>query len=97
MPCRGRRKGAELVRRLGGPDEFGLPGHCANCVIYSGVQFENLAKEIRKIARQLLAWHGQSTASQRLETIPGVGFITALAARFPIRASSSPAGSPRPS
>ena len=36
-------------------------------------------EEIGKIERQLMAWHRQSAASQRLETIPGVGIITATA------------------
>jgi transposase len=38
-----------------------------------------LEQEVRKIERQLLAWHRQNAASQRLETIPGVGLITATA------------------
>ena len=42
-------------------------------------QLETLAAEIGKIERQLMAWHRQNEASQRLETIPGVGIITATA------------------
>lgn len=37
----------------------------------------DVALEIRHIKRQLMAWHRQSQASQSLETIPGVGIITA--------------------
>ena len=37
------------------------------------------AVEIGKIERHLMAWHRQNQASQRLETIPGVGIITATA------------------
>jgi transposase len=38
-----------------------------------------LSEQIRKIEITLLAWHRKSAVSQRLETIPGVGFITATA------------------
>ncbi len=44
-----------------------------------GVQLETLAEEIGNIERQLMAWHRQNQESQRLETIPGVGIITATA------------------
>jgi transposase len=40
---------------------------------------EALSLQIRKIEIELMAWHRQSAASQRLETIPGIGFITASA------------------
>ena len=42
-------------------------------------QLDSLASQIRSIERELMAWHRQSTDSQRLETIPGVGLITATA------------------
>jgi transposase len=38
-------------------------------------QLENLAVGIRSLERQLMAWHRTNGASQRLETIPGVGLI----------------------
>ena len=40
---------------------------------------DNLAAEVRNIEQQLMVWHRQNAASQRLETIPGVGLITATA------------------
>lgn len=40
---------------------------------------EALSLQIRKIEIELLTWHRRSAASQRLETIPGIGFITASA------------------
>ncbi|XAT60173.1 IS110 family transposase [Rhodobacteraceae bacterium Araon29] len=48
-------------------------------------QLDNLEQEIRRIERQLLAWHRQNAASQLLETISGIGLImaTALAASVP--------------
>jgi transposase len=42
-------------------------------------QLESRAVEVRNIERQLMAWHRQNAARPRLETIPGVGIITATA------------------
>ena len=38
-----------------------------------------LEQEVRKIGHQLLAWHRQNAAIQRLETIPGIDLSTATA------------------
>ena len=48
-------------------------------------QLDNFAGEIRKLERQLMTWHRADETSQRLNTIPGVGIIsaTALAASVP--------------
>lgn len=43
------------------------------------MQLNDLQAHIRAIEVELLAWHRTSEASKRLETIPGVGFITATA------------------
>ena len=40
-------------------------------------QLLDLQPRIRALEAELLAWHRQSQESRRLETIPGVGFITA--------------------
>ena len=42
-------------------------------------------REIRNLERQLMVWHRADETSRRLETIPGVGIITAtaLAASIP--------------
>ena len=44
-----------------------------------------LTLQIRKIDTELLRWHRNSPESQRLETIPGVGFITATAMAATVR------------
>ena len=36
-------------------------------------------REIRNLERQLMVWHRADETSRRLETIPGVGIITATA------------------
>ena len=38
-----------------------------------------MQRAIRGIEKRLLIWHRQNTSSQRLETIPGIGLITATA------------------
>lgn len=48
-------------------------------------QLHIVADQIGRLERRLMAWHRQDPASQRLATIPGVGFIgaTALSASIP--------------
>lgn len=70
---------AELVRRLRDESEPRLPETARSALLALGAQLENLSAEIRTIERQLMVWHRQNAASQRLETIPGVGIITATA------------------
>jgi len=40
---------------------------------------EGLSQQIRAIEIELMRWHRATIASRRLETIPGIGFITATA------------------
>ena len=70
---------ADLVGRLRDDDTLGLPVIARSALLAMAVQVDNLTAEVRNNERQLMAWHGQSAASQRLETIPGVGLITATA------------------
>ncbi|WP_068318553.1 IS110 family transposase [Aliiruegeria sabulilitoris] len=79
IAAQGPRKVAELVVRLRDDDTLGLPETARSALLALAVQLDSLAAELRNIERQLLAWHRQNTASQRLETIPGVGIITATA------------------
>ena len=80
IAAQGPRKVAELVRRLSDPDDgLDLPALARSALLSLAAQIEGLAKEIGKIEGQLMAWHRHNQASQRLETIPGVGIITATA------------------
>lgn len=81
VAAQGPRKVAELCMRLGdGDDEnLGLPESARSALLALASQLDNLAAEVRNIERQLMLWHRQNAASQRLETIPGVGLITATA------------------
>ena len=64
---------------LGDPDDLGLPAIARSALLALGAQLFNLAAAIGNIERQLMAWHRQNVASRRLETIPGIGIITATA------------------
>jgi len=78
--AQGPRKVVDLVRRLSDPDGgLNVPALARSALLSLAAQLEALAAEIGKIERQLMAWHRQNEASQRLETIPGVGIITATA------------------
>ena len=79
IAAQGPRKVADLVGRLRGDDTFGVPEVARSALLALAGQLESLAAEVRNIERQLMAWHRQNAASQRLETIPGVGIITATA------------------
>lgn len=69
----------ELVKQLTDPDAFGLPPPARSGLVALAAQLESFAVQIADIELQLMAWHRQNRASQRLETIPGVGIITATA------------------
>ena len=79
IAAQGPRRVADLVGRLRDDDTLGLPETARSALLALAVQLDSLAAELRNIERQLMAWHRQNAASQRLETIPGVGLITATA------------------
>jgi len=79
IAARGPRKVAELVARLREGDGLDVPALARAALMVLAAQLDSLAIQIRGIERQLMAWHRQSAASRRLETIPGVGLITATA------------------
>lgn len=80
ITAQGPRKVIDLARLLSDPDGgLDLPTLARAALLSLAAQLESLANEIGKIERQLMAWRRQNQASQRLETIPGVGIITATA------------------
>src|SRR5260370_26472980 len=56
-----------------------VPELARQTVLLIAQLIEALTLQIRKIDTELLRWHRSSTESQRLETIPGNGLITATA------------------
>jgi len=79
VATQGPRKIVDLIRRLSDPVDIELPPFARDALLSLAAQLESLTHQIRHIERQLMAWHRQNQASQRLETIPGVGIITATA------------------
>jgi transposase len=77
--AQGPAKVLDLVAQLGMGEALGLPEIVRSTLLALAAQLDSLALSIRALERQLLAWHRPSAASQRLETIPGVGLITATA------------------
>jgi transposase len=71
----------ELIERVfaADSDQLDLPRIARIALGTLGAQLDHLQVQIRAIEVELLAWHRTSEASKRLETIPGVGFITATA------------------
>ncbi len=56
-----------------------LPEMARECIETIVVQLEALAERISAVERSIQEWHRRNEASQRLETIPGIGVITATA------------------
>jgi transposase len=79
VTAQGPRKVVELVAELLGNETPKVPEIARVGLQALAAQLDSLATAIWDIERQLLAWHRQNLASQRLETIPGVGIITATA------------------
>ena len=57
----------------------GIPDLARRTLFLIVQMIESLSEQIRRIEIELLAWHRENTISRRLETIPGIGFITATA------------------
>ena len=71
---------ADLLERSFRPDGTGPIPSLARAALAPLVsQVMQLQGAIKTIDAELLAWHRQNAASRRLETIPGIGFITATA------------------
>jgi transposase len=79
ITAQGPAKVLDLVARLRSGEAFRLPEIVRTVLLGLASQLESLAGEVRALERQLMTWHRSNAASQRLETIPGVGLITATA------------------
>ena len=56
-----------------------LPDLARECIEVLLAQIEDLQQRINRVERSIVEWHRESELSQRLETIPGIGVITATA------------------
>jgi transposase len=75
---KGRAHVRELVKVLDKGRDL-LPELARQTLLLVAAMIDGLSMQIRKIEIELLAWHRADPTSQRLETIPGIGFITATA------------------
>jgi transposase len=69
----------ELFAVIADADDDRLPAIARACLEGLAKQFLSLHEEIAITERRVHAWHRSNEASQRLETIPGIGPITATA------------------
>ncbi|MDH3644934.1 MAG: IS110 family transposase [Gammaproteobacteria bacterium] len=79
ITAQGPRKILTLIRAIQAGEVQGLPPVAATALESLAMQLDCLADEVHKLERQLMAWHRADETSQRLETIPGIGIITATA------------------
>ena len=79
IAAQGPRNVMSLIARIRSDEEPGVPETANAALLALAAQLESLASEIRQLERRLMAWHREDDTSQRLETIPGVGIITATA------------------
>jgi len=68
-----------LLALLGAEDDSRLPALAAEMLGILAEHLREIAARVREVEIKLLAWHGANPASRRLESIPGIGPITASA------------------
>jgi transposase len=82
IAAQGAKSLAELVASVFGNGSIcahGVPPLARRALAPLVRQLRELQAQIKAIDTELLAWHRANDVSRRLETIPGVGFITATA------------------
>ncbi|WP_426387543.1 IS110 family transposase [Sphingobium sp. R-21] len=75
---KGRAHVRELVEALASGTAL-VPELARQTLLLIADMIEGLSGQIRAIEIELMRWHRATIASRRLETIPGIGFITATA------------------
>jgi transposase len=69
----------ELIAVIADPEDERIPPLARTCLKGLVVQLMSLEREIIAAERRIWAWHRSSELSRRVETIPGIGPITASA------------------
>lgn len=78
IASKGRNHVRELVESLT-DGTAPIPELARQTLLLIASMIEGLSRQIRAIEVELMAWHRTTAACRRLETIPGIGFITATA------------------
>jgi transposase len=77
--AQGMAKLAELLARIADDAEMHIPRLARDGLLVLAQQLQDLQLKIGEVERALHAWHRSNDVSRRLETIPGIGPITASA------------------
>ena len=77
--AQGRSGLAELVTLLTDPTEKSIPSLARTAMTELIGQLRDLTSRIKSMEREIVLWHRSNVVSRRLESIPGVGPITASA------------------
>jgi len=79
VAAQGASKVAELIEVIEDPEDERLPALAREALGSLVEQLRVVQAQILGLEKKLLVWHRANEASRRLETIPGVGVITATA------------------
>jgi transposase len=79
IAAQGLRKLPALIEAIRNKEDSRIPAIARQALGVVVAQMQDLQNRITALERELLAWHRASEASRRLESIPGVGVITATA------------------
>lgn len=77
--AQGMAKLAELLAQIADEADTRLPSLARGCLLVLARQLQGLQLKIGEVERALHIWHRSNEVSRRLETIPGIGPITASA------------------
>ncbi len=79
VAAQGMRNVPKLIETVLDETDSRIPAIARPVLVLLVAQMRELSARIKTLESQLLAWHRTNEASRRLETIPGIGFITATA------------------
>ncbi|MFQ5567570.1 MAG: IS110 family transposase [Paracoccaceae bacterium] len=79
VAARGIGNVPKLIERVLDETDSRIPAIARPVLVLLAEQMQDVDARIKVLEGQLLAWHRTNEASQRLESVPGIGFITATA------------------
>lgn len=77
--AQGASRVSDLIAVIEDPEDNRLPRLAREALVSLVTQLKAVQAQIGNLEKRLMVWHRASEASRRLETIPGVGVITATA------------------